>query len=238
MRNEATELEIIMREALISNNLFFDEQVYTKRDHGGIYIFDFVVYGDYAKIVVECDGPHHYKADRYYLDSVRDLWSVRNGFQDVLRFSKSELRRNIAGCISMIKKSLSELDKTLSHDKSRFKRIQDEKSRIKSRKNSHFYDGEKPYSKYAGRKGTLQDNKVRYSAIPTRRPIYKLEVEHSEYSSFQKSDSLKEYTIESQLQPAELKAFEELKQLPNHRSDYFGILSKMQIKIISLFIEG
>ncbi|MRG86720.1 hypothetical protein [Salinibacillus xinjiangensis] len=32
MNSQSTELEIIMREALINNNIFFDEQVYTKRE--------------------------------------------------------------------------------------------------------------------------------------------------------------------------------------------------------------
>ncbi len=44
MQNVATELEIIMREALLSNSLFFAEQVYVKGENKH-YTLDFVVYG-------------------------------------------------------------------------------------------------------------------------------------------------------------------------------------------------
>lgn len=56
--DHSSELEIIMRNALSENNLFFVEQVYV-RTKTSFYIFDFVVYGEFCKLVVECDGPHH-----------------------------------------------------------------------------------------------------------------------------------------------------------------------------------
>jgi very-short-patch-repair endonuclease len=126
MWNEATELEIIMREALIENGLFFDEQVYVRKGKKH-FIFDFVLYGSYSKIVVECDGPHHGTGDRWYKDLLRDLWTVNNDFQEVLRFNYYQIRRNIQGCIQVINNTINELDQALSHDNNREQKIDKEK---------------------------------------------------------------------------------------------------------------
>jgi very-short-patch-repair endonuclease len=149
MWNQATELEIIMREELLNNEFFFDEQVYVRKDQKH-FEFDFVVYGEYCKIVVECDGPHHYQASRWYKDLLRDLWTVNSDFQDVLRFNYYQIRNSIDECIQSIRTSITELDQALSHEQSRKERINVEKEAIRNRKNSHFYIGEKPKNEFSG----------------------------------------------------------------------------------------
>lgn len=67
-----------MGDALLRNNLLFNEQVYTTTEDSH-FIFDFVVYGEACKIVVECDGPFHNSIK----DSLRDLWTIQNGIQSL-----------------------------------------------------------------------------------------------------------------------------------------------------------
>jgi len=50
-----TALERVLGDALLRNDIVFHEQVYTKTEISH-YIFDYVVYGEACKIVVECDG--------------------------------------------------------------------------------------------------------------------------------------------------------------------------------------
>lgn len=149
--NNATELEVIMREALLENDLFFDEQVYVKTETS-YYIFDFVVYGEASKIVVEVDGPIHYNMERWFLDSRRDLWTIQNGFHDVLRFSQTDLRSLLSECLIKIRKSLLLYDEALSYDDLNRTLILNEKEKIRSKRSSHFYHGEKVSSPWVGKK--------------------------------------------------------------------------------------
>jgi len=149
MWNEATELEIIMREALWQENIFFAEQVYVRKGNKH-FQFDFVVYGECCKIVVECDGPHHQQGERWYKDLLRDLWTVNNDFQDVLRFNRYQLRTNISQCIQAIWETIIDLDNALKADLKRRNKIAKEKNIIRNRKNSLFYKGERPKSPYSG----------------------------------------------------------------------------------------
>lgn len=100
-----TQLEYIMRMALIMNGIRFADQVYVQRTIG-YYKMDFVIYGSYCTLVVECDGVHHIKLVRKTKDSIRDLWSIQNGFDDVLRFNEEQIRNEINNSINQIKKSI------------------------------------------------------------------------------------------------------------------------------------
>lgn len=217
--NQATELEIIMREALIENNILFDEQVYKKKKSIGVYIFDFVVYGEFAKIIVECDGPHHYRMDRYYLDSIRDLWSIQNGYQDILRFSKYDIRRNIGECIESIKKSLSELDKSLDGNQERKNIIQEEKEKIKLRKNSHFYEGVRPFNKYVGNKIAIQD--LEHLIDNTRNEELVVNMKNT---SNEISNNTQDMILEFDLSSTELATYELLKTLPKNQKKLIWFL--------------
>ncbi|MHC0037923.1 endonuclease domain-containing protein [Pseudoneobacillus sp. C159] len=142
MDNQATELEVIMREALLESGFFFDEQVYVRKEQKH-FQFDFVVYGDYCRVVVECDGPHHYQQEQWYRDSLRDVWTITNGYQAVLRFNRNQLRNGINTCIQEISQTITKLDQALSHDQKRKELIEQEKRKIRNRKNSVFFIGER-----------------------------------------------------------------------------------------------
>ncbi|WP_061810493.1 endonuclease domain-containing protein [Rossellomorea vietnamensis] len=175
MTYQATELEIIMGEALFEKGFFFDEQVYVKKGNKH-YEFDFVVYGDFCKVVVECDGPHHFQNHRWYKDLMRDLWTVTNDFQDVLRFNRSQIRNNIDGCLTEIQRSIEQLNTALKHDTQRKILLDSEKQKILMRKNSRFYKGKRPFSKYTGKK----------VYIPTKTPediLYQEKVEFLQNSN-------------------------------------------------------
>ncbi|MBN8194227.1 DUF559 domain-containing protein [Bacillus sp. NTK074B] len=175
MTYQATELEIIMGEALFEKGFFFDEQVYVKKGNKH-YEFDFVVYGDFCKVVVECDGPHHFQNHRWYKDLMRDLWTVTNDFQDVLRFNRYQIRHNIDGCLKEIQRSIEQLNTALKHDTQRKILLDSEKQKILMRKSSRFYKGKRPFSKYTGKKVN----------IPTKIPediLYKERVEFLQNSN-------------------------------------------------------
>jgi very-short-patch-repair endonuclease len=142
MENQATELEVIMRESLLENGFFFDEQVYVRKEQKH-FQFDFVVYGEYCRVVVECDGPHHFQQEQRYKDSLRDVWTITHGFQDVLRFNRYQLRTEINNCIRKIAQTITKLDQALSHEQTRKEFINQEKEKIKNRTNSPFYIGER-----------------------------------------------------------------------------------------------
>ncbi len=105
-------LESLMREALSRHKIDFKEQVRVPVD-ATFYIMDFVIYGDYCKVIVECDGPHHYNHNQRSKDAIRDLWCIQNGFQDVLRFSAGEIQNQIEQCIVLIKQLVYKYDKIL-----------------------------------------------------------------------------------------------------------------------------
>lgn len=151
MENQSTELEVIMREALLENGFFFDEQVYVRKEQKH-YQFDFVVYGEYCRVVVECDGPHHYQLEQWYKDSLRDVWTITNGFQAVLRFNRNRLRTEINSCIREISQTIKELDQALSHDQKLKELINLEKDKIRNRKNSPFYIGEGEKNPFANKR--------------------------------------------------------------------------------------
>ena len=71
MINESTELEIIMRYVLLELGYVFDEEVYKKIGNKQV-IYDFVVYSEYAQIIIECDGFYHYFVEDIKKDFERD----------------------------------------------------------------------------------------------------------------------------------------------------------------------
>ncbi len=109
-------IEKIMEQALKKNGIAYDAQ-YALYERGSLnswnhkYLLDFVVYGQNSKIVVECDGKDYHSTDeqRAY-DTTRDIWTLRHGFDDVLRFTGSEITRNVQSCIEQIKAALQSYD--------------------------------------------------------------------------------------------------------------------------------
>lgn len=63
VNGDSSSLEVLMREALIREGLIFEEQVFIK-NQASHYVFDFVVYGESSRIVVECDGPDHNRIEQ------------------------------------------------------------------------------------------------------------------------------------------------------------------------------
>ena len=143
----ASGLELCMRDALKENNIFFDEQVYV-RTQLSFYIFDFVVYGECCKIIVECDGPHHYNLERWFLDSRRDLWCIQNGYHDILRFSAPQIVKEIDLCIGKIKCALEAYDLALGRNDYLREAIKLERQKITTKQASRKTEGTR--SKYSG----------------------------------------------------------------------------------------
>lgn len=152
MNNDSTVLELIMRKALLENDIFFDEQVFTRTSDYSYYIFDFVVYGEYCKIIVECDGHDHYNMKRWKKDSRRDLWSIQNGFQDVLRFNGYRIRKQIQLCIRKIQNTLKTYDEFLLRNNAKKEVINAEIERIKQKK-----DSTNLYNEYLGGRVDIWD---------------------------------------------------------------------------------
>ncbi|WP_445683312.1 endonuclease domain-containing protein [Sporosarcina sp. FSL W7-1349] len=64
------------------------------------YILDFLVYSEFCKIVVECDGnTYHGFLEAKEKDLKRDIWIKRLGFDDTLRFNTEQIKYNLDGCI-------------------------------------------------------------------------------------------------------------------------------------------
>ena len=71
----------------------------------GHYILDF--YCAAAKLAIELDGSQHYEPDGQRHDEKRDAWLESNGIQ-VLRFSNTDILRNLAGVCQMIDITVNE----------------------------------------------------------------------------------------------------------------------------------
>ncbi|RDI37540.1 DUF559 domain-containing protein [Falsibacillus pallidus] len=168
-----TTLERVMGDALLRNNLFFDEQVYVKTGHS-FYLYDFVVYGDLCKVVVECDGFQHELPGHQIHDSRRDLWTILNAAQSVLRFTTFEIYLEVEECINIIKNEINTLDANLiDEDGSRRRNIAEEKERVRNKKSSYFYKdrstsgllNKKIHIKDVGYKGKENDDLIQYSKV-------------------------------------------------------------------------
>lgn len=114
--NENSPLEENMRNALIKSGIKFREQesIYELKVSNPMpkFIIDFVVYGEYCKIAVECDGrTYHSKYKHKKHDTLKDLWLIQHGFSDVLRYGTKEIKKDMTRCIDEIKKVLEANDK-------------------------------------------------------------------------------------------------------------------------------
>lgn len=117
IKNENSPLEEKMEEALKKAGLRYKSQ-YSIEDKykdkwNSKYILDFVVYGDFCKIVVECDGTTYHSSQKAQEhDLKRDLWvKAYKEFDDTLRFNTKQIMNNIESVIEDIKKNLSTYDK-------------------------------------------------------------------------------------------------------------------------------
>ena len=75
------------------------------------YIVDFVVFGEQSKIAIECDGVTYHSTNfaRAY-DTVRDIWLLNRGFDDVLRFDSEDIRQDLSGCLKRVQSSIANWD--------------------------------------------------------------------------------------------------------------------------------
>ena len=71
----------------------------------GHYILDF--YCAAAKLAIELDGSQHYEPDGQRYDEKRDAWLESNGIK-VLRFSNTDILRNLVGVCQMIDITVNE----------------------------------------------------------------------------------------------------------------------------------
>lgn len=111
-------LELMFTQKLKEMNMnFISQYAVYERAYTGVmksypkYIVDFVVKGEFCKLAIECDGLYYHLRDfqRAY-DTERDLWLLKTGFDDVLRFFGDEIRDNLDGCIEKIKKAVEGWD--------------------------------------------------------------------------------------------------------------------------------
>jgi very-short-patch-repair endonuclease len=89
--------------AMVSQSLRWEAQYRI-----GDYIADFIVWrqGDPQRVVVECDGHdfHERTAQQAAHDKRRDRFMTRAGYK-VLRFTGSEIHRDLWGCVSEVYES-------------------------------------------------------------------------------------------------------------------------------------
>ncbi|WP_342556960.1 DUF559 domain-containing protein [Lysinibacillus sp. FSL P4-0201] len=132
---KSTELEIIMRYVLLELGYVFDEQVYKKINNKQV-IYDFVVYSEYAQIIIECDGFYHYFIEDIQKDYERDKYSINYGYDEILRFTSRQLRNDLEHVKNTIVKTIKQLDEKFLNNNER-KQLNDRyKQIIKSNKAS------------------------------------------------------------------------------------------------------
>ncbi|MFD5853591.1 endonuclease domain-containing protein [Cytobacillus pseudoceanisediminis] len=121
IRNENSPLEEKMQAALEKEGIKYKAQftlLNSKENRWNYkYILDFLVYGEFCKIAVECDGnTYHSSHNGKERDLKRDLWVKNQGIDDTLRFNTEEIKYNIQGVIKQIKDALKAYDK-IRYDK-------------------------------------------------------------------------------------------------------------------------
>lgn len=125
IRNENSPLEELMESALNEANIKFKAQytVYdgNKDKWNAKYTLDFLVYGEFCKIAVECDGnTYHGSSEARERDLRRDLWVKQLAFDDTLRFNTEQIKYNLDGCIKQIKNMIHAYDKIKYDKKKKF----------------------------------------------------------------------------------------------------------------------
>lgn len=87
------------------------------RGRGFRYLADFVVFGKYCKIVVECDGKNH--QHRKARDAVRDYYLITHGYADVLRFTGKEIYNELDKCLDRIESTIERMDNVYENQQNR-----------------------------------------------------------------------------------------------------------------------
>lgn len=95
-----TDIEILFTKALIDNNISFTSYFPIPKTH---YVGDFLIKG--TKLIVECDGYHHYNKKHQETDKIRDKKISNVGYK-VIRFWGHEIFENLDNCIQKLKRSL------------------------------------------------------------------------------------------------------------------------------------
>lgn len=116
--NVDSPLEKKFAEKFREYNINFTSQyaVYERSHNGNMkpypkYIIDFFVKGAFCKLAIECDGLYyHLRDDQRAYDTERDLWLIKYGFDDVLRFLGDEIHDDLDGCITKIKEAIKSWD--------------------------------------------------------------------------------------------------------------------------------
>ncbi|PFR51056.1 endonuclease domain-containing protein [Bacillus cereus] len=116
IKNVNSPLEEIMEQALKKAGIKYKSQ-YTvfdsnKNKWNAKYTLDFLLYGKYCRIAVECDGnTYHSSKEAKQHDTYRDMWINYQGFDDTLRFNTEKIKYNIEGVIKEIKTAIMTYDK-------------------------------------------------------------------------------------------------------------------------------
>lgn len=111
-------IELIMRDALLKENIKFHEQVciyHKPSDPYPKYTLDFVLLIDDIKICLEVDGEKYHK-DSKAQDAYRDMYILSKGFNDVIRFNGNVIKNNIDSCIKEIRRVM-QLHRTANEKK-------------------------------------------------------------------------------------------------------------------------
>lgn len=117
IKNVNSPLEVKIENALKEYGIKFESQyaVYQKMGSRNSwipkYIIDFVIYGEHCKIAVECDGLRYHLTDQAKVyDTERDLWLLKNGFDEVIRLPGDKIKENLSECMNMIRSKISAWD--------------------------------------------------------------------------------------------------------------------------------
>jgi very-short-patch-repair endonuclease len=89
-----------MERELIKNNISYKKQV----PISGIAVVDFLLRD---RLIVQCDGDHwHNLPGKKIKDATQDIILNREGYE-VLRFTETEINKNIGGCVEKILTAIS-----------------------------------------------------------------------------------------------------------------------------------
>lgn len=104
-----TKIELRLKEALFKEKIPFQEQyrIYQKGDLTPKYVVDFYIEFNGNDLIVECDGFSYHTSD---FDIKRDIrreeWLKQNGYENIIRFTSTQILNEVQVVIKRIKDKL------------------------------------------------------------------------------------------------------------------------------------